>query len=77
MPKEFNPLVDIATFMVSIAKALPPLPPPPEAPKPPPVETPRNPLISYVEVEDSLVKASTEHFRAEQKAKGLVPFVYE
>ncbi len=26
MPKEFNPLVDIATFMVSIAKALPPFP---------------------------------------------------
>ena len=83
MPKEFNPLVDIASFMVNVAKALPPfpLPPPPEPLSPrveaPKVRPPSSPSINYVDVEDSLGKASTDNFRAEQKAKGLVPFVYE
>ena len=45
--------------------------------QPPPVETPRNPSISYVDVEDTVLKASMENFRAKQKEKGLVPFVYE
>ena len=51
--------------------------PPPEVPKPRAVETPRTPLMNYMDVENPLLKASTENFRAEQKAKGLVPFYYE
>ena len=43
----------------------------------PQVETPRNPSISYVDVEDIVLKTSTEKFRTEQKKKGLVPFYYE
>ena len=84
MQKGFNPLAVFASILGSIASVLPPLPPPPSFPPPPSPEPklpqatpPRNPAINYVDVEDSLVKASTEHFRAEQKAKGLVPFVYE
>jgi len=51
--------------------------PPPEAPKPRATGTPRNPSISYVDVNDGLLLASMEQHRAEQRAKGLVPFVYE
>jgi len=50
---------------------------PPEAPKPRAAESPRSPSINYVDVNDGVLKASTENFRAEQKAKGLVPFYYE
>ncbi len=83
MPNEFHPLADIASFMMRVAQALPPLPPPPFSPppspevEPPKTKPPSSPSINYVDVEDSLVKASTEHFRAEQKVKGLVPFFYE
>jgi len=52
----------------------------PWAKQPPPApmaKSPNSPSISYVDVNDGLLKASTEHFRAEQAAKGLVPFVYE
>ena len=54
-------------------------PPPPPSPEPklPQATPPRNPFISYVDVNDSLLKASIEGYRAEQAAKGLVPFVYE
>ena len=51
--------------------------PPPEAPKPRATGTPLNPFINYVDAEDPLQKATIETTRAEQKAKGLVPFVYE
>jgi len=37
-----------------------------------PIESP-----SYVDVNDGVLKASMEKHRAEQKAKGLVPFYYE
>ncbi|MBA7605576.1 hypothetical protein ES703_12709 [subsurface metagenome] len=47
--------------------------PPPEAPKP----LPGSPSVSYAVAEDGLLRASMEKHRAEQKAKGLVPFVYE
>ncbi len=84
MPNEFHPLADIASFMVSVAKALPPLPPPPPFPlppspevEPPKVAPPSARSDGYVEVEDGLIQASIEKHRAEQKAKGLVPFVYE
>ena len=80
MQRGFNPLADIAAFLGSIASALPPLPLPP-SPQPPEVSKPRTETpsnsISYVDVNDGLLKASTERFRAEQKAKGLVPFYYE
>ena len=84
MPKEFNPLVDIASVLVSIAKVLPPLPALPPLPLPPPsevskprAESPGSPSAGFVGVNDGLLQASTEHFRAEQAAKGLVPFYYE
>lgn len=79
MPREFNPLADIASILGSIAKVLPPLPalPPFPLPKPPEVESSSSPSGSYADVNDGLIKASTEKFRAEQKAKGLVPFHYE
>lgn len=51
--------------------------PPPEVSKPRAVKSTISPSISYVDVEDSLVAASTESFREEQRKKGLVPFVYE
>ncbi len=83
MPNEFHPLADIASFMMRVAQALPPLPPPPfqpsqspkvEAPK---VRPPSSPSINYVDVENGVIKASMEKHRAGQAAKGLVPFVYE
>ena len=83
MPNEFHPLADIASFMVSVAKALPPLPPlpfqPPQSPKvePPKVAPSSARSDGYGDVNDGLLRASTEKFRAEQAAKGLVPFYYE
>ena len=74
----FNPLADIASILSSFAKALPPLPPPPfPLPKPPTIESSSGPLGGYVDVNDGLIKAAMEKHRAEQKAKGLVPFYYE
>jgi len=75
MQKGFNPLADIAAFLGSIASALPPLPQPPDVSKPR-TETPSN-SISYVDINDGLIKAGMEKHRAEQKAKGLVPLYYE
>jgi hypothetical protein len=85
MPREFNPLADIASILGSVAKVLPPLPAPPPFPLPQPPEVPKprtaesssSPSVGYVDVNDGLIKASTEKFRAEQKEKGLVPFYYE
>ena len=85
MPREFNPLADIASILGSIAQALPPLPAlppfplpqPPEVPKPPAVESSIRPSHGYVDVNDGLIKVSTEKFREEQKKRGLVPFCYE
>ena len=88
MPNEFHPLADIASFMMKVAKALPPLPPPPfqppqspkvEPPKvePPKVEPPSAHSDGYGDVNDGLLRASMEKHRAEQAARGLVPFYYE
>ena len=85
MPREFNPLADLASILGSIAKALPPLPalppfplpPPPEVPKPGTAESSSSPSVDYVDVSDGLMKASTENYRAEQKERGLVLFHYE
>ena len=87
MPNEFHPLADIASFMMKVAQALPPLPPPPfqpsQSPKvePPKVEPPSGEVKvgtpSFVDVDDGLTKAVLEGYRAEKAAKGLVPFYYE
>ena len=84
MQGEINPLADIAAILGKIAKALPPLPPPPPFPtsQSPKVESPQvKPLgarsDNYGDVNDGLLQASTEKHRAEQRARGLVPFYYE
>lgn len=80
MPEGFNPLLDIATFLGNIAKALPKLPPPPSFPPPksPEIKPPKvEPSGGYVDVTDGLLESSIERYRAEQKAKGLVVFHYE
>ena len=78
MPNEFHPLADIASFMMKVAKALPPLPPPPFQPsQSPKVEPPSAHSDGYGDVNDGLLRASMEKHRAEQAAKGLVPFYYE
>ena len=49
-------------------------------PSPPAVraaESPGSPSINYMDVSDDLTRRVAEDFRAEQAAKGLVPFVYE
>ena len=75
MPDEFNPLADLASILGSIAKALPPLPALPSFPSPKSPEGVATP--SFVDINDGLIKAAMEKHRAEQKAKGLVPFYYE
>ena len=80
MPNEFHPLVDIASFMVSVAKALPPLPPPPfQPPQSPKVESPSSEVgyHSYVDITDPVMERQMERHRAEQAAKGIILFHYE
>ena len=75
MPGGFNPLLDLATFLSSFAKALPPLPPPPfPLPKPPEVEPSSGKVgaHSYVDVTDEVTERQMEKHRAEQKAKGII-----
>jgi len=79
MSSGFNPLKDLATFLGSLAEALPPLPPPPFLlPKPPTVESPSGLKPSgLVETRDPLVEAGIERYRAEQEARGIILLHYE
>ena len=78
MPGTFNPLQDLATFLGSFAKALPPLPSPPfQMPKPPEVESSSGPSGGYVDVRDEIVERQMEKHRAEQAARGLIVLNYE
>ena len=84
MPREFNPLADLASILGSVASVLPPLPALPPFPlsqspevKPPKIEPLSARSDNYGDINDGLLQASTEHFRAEQREKGLVPFYYE
>ena len=84
MPEGFNPLAVVASILGSIAKALPPLPPPPfPLPKPPAVESPsgevKAPIYAhdYVDITDPLAERQMERYRAEQAAKGIILLNYE
>jgi len=80
MPGGFNPLQDLATFLGSFAKALPPLPALPfPLPKPPApeIEPSGGHSNGYVDITDPLIEASMERHRAEQAAKGIILFHYE
>ena len=80
MSSGFNPLQDLATFLGSLAKALPPLPPPPfPLPKPPTVESPSGLAepSGLVDTRDPLVEAGMERYRAEQEARGIIVLHYE
>lgn len=73
MSDEFNPLADIAAFLGSVAKALPPFP----LPKPPTVESSSSPSGGYVDITDPVVERQLERHRAGQRAKGIILFHYE
>jgi len=72
---EFNPLQDFATFLGSIAKGLPSLPPPPfPLPQPPEV---RSSDDRYVDVSDHITDRQFEKHREEQRKRGLVVLNYQ
>lgn len=80
MSNGFNPLQDIATFLGSLAEALPPLPPPPfPLPKSPPVESPGGAVepSGFVDTRDPLGEAVVERYRAEQEARGIILLRFE
>lgn len=72
---EFNPLQDFATFLGSIAKGLPSLPPPPfPLPKSPEVGSQDD---RYVNVSDHITDRQFEKVQEERAKKGLVVLKYE
>lgn len=75
--KQWNPLVDIASVLGSIAQLLPPLPTPPSPRVPEPKAAATGTRSTYSDVRDIL---STNQMKEQEKRRaeqGLVEFIYE
>ena len=72
---EFNPLQDLANFLGSIAKGLPPLPPLPHQMP----QLPRGGSLDdrYVNVSDHITDRQFEKVQEERAKKGIIGFRYE